>query len=42
VLGGILGLIAAGIAGREIMSTASSVTAGPSGFDLGDVSDPQD
>jgi len=41
VLGGILGLIAVGIAAKELMPPTSS-NGGSSGFDLGDVSEPHD
>jgi len=42
VLGGVLGLIAAAIVGKEVLSSSSPATGAPSGFDLGDVSEQEE
>jgi len=40
--GGLLGLVAVGIAAMALMSPSSAAADAPSGFDLGEVSEPQD
>jgi hypothetical protein len=42
LVGGLLGLVAVGIAAMALMSPSSAVADAPSGFDLGEVSEPQD
>jgi hypothetical protein len=42
VAGGLLGLVAVGIAAMDLMSPSSAAADAPSGFDLGEVSEPQD
>jgi hypothetical protein len=42
LLGGLLGLVAVGIAAMDLMSPSSAAADAPSGFDLGEVSEPQD
>jgi hypothetical protein len=42
LVGGLLGLVAVGIAAMDLMSPSSAGADAPSGFDLGEVSEPQD
>lgn len=42
LVGGVLGLVAVGIAARELLSPRAEDIDAPSGFDLGEVSEPQD
>jgi hypothetical protein len=42
LLGGLLGLVAVGIAAMDLMSSTSSDADAPTGFDLGEVSEPQE
>jgi len=42
LVGGLLGLVAVGIAAMALMSPSSAAADAPSGFDLGEVSEPQD
>ncbi|HEX3300936.1 MAG TPA: hypothetical protein VHW68_12620 [Actinomycetota bacterium] len=42
LVGGILGLVAVGVAAKELTSRSAQDMDAPSGFDLGDVSEPRD
>lgn len=42
LIGGLLGLVAVGIAARGLMSPTAADDDAPAGFDLGDVTEPQD